>query len=884
MPTIRSYPQALTLDATDAFLIDRIGSGSLYVEASAVGGGSSSWSALTGIPTNINTLATGGTPSAGQIFQWSSATTGSFIATPAFIQNFSYAALTGLPNAVAALTTLTPAAGQIVEYTGAGTAHMIATPSGGGGGVTTPGTTHTGSLVTWNSLTGAAIADPNVIPSSNGYSLISSANYASMRGLLGIGAVGLLGDLSTVAIAGANVTITTVAGVSTFAASLNGGITTSTYIGSSNTVSASVSSSIIVSVPAGANTGDFAVFTAYSQTAFPTVPAGGITVLSNTVGFGKIVIFGKLLTSSDITVGNITVTGYGSGAGRLSVSVYRGPNNISLGQSKLSAATTGDNLSGFVKSPNNIGTIAILLGVADPFTGDGYGTLSTTPGSPFSNVYNNSDTSNSFTVLAVNNALSASPYINSTSIAWTWTTGTLSYGIQPELVAVELRNDGTSGGGGSAVTSVNTRVGAVSLTAPDVLTGFGLQMNGLLAAGSGASLSYNSGTGVTTISATGTSGVSTFNGRSGAVSFVAGDVFPVLSAGSGISLSNLGSTVQITASGAGSVPISYYGAAENSILTSNSASTNTTNLNNLITTVNAAGGGKIWFNGPGAYSFNGTITLKSNVDIWMVDGAYINWTGSAGGTIFQSDINNVMYATDLTINVNEGSAFTGIVFNIHSCQNCKFDFVGLGIQTAAGAFVYLHADSTGGVSPYAGLAANRNTGLNIFRFRHYGEVGLGLDIQGITTGYAGGPQGVTDNTFYDIYFSNVLFRGIRLNQWADSNTFSGNTYIGLIAANANGIIANEGRVNNFTVYNTVWQHVQVDIFNNQGGRTGVVFQESEGMTINEMFIGPTLEAGDFIGTNCTSYNCQKLVNSGSFVTGGGVNTIYVHQKAVTVGP
>ena len=38
-PTIRAYVQALNLQPTDAFIIDRIGTGTMYVEAGIEGNG-----------------------------------------------------------------------------------------------------------------------------------------------------------------------------------------------------------------------------------------------------------------------------------------------------------------------------------------------------------------------------------------------------------------------------------------------------------------------------------------------------------------------------------------------------------------------------------------------------------------------------------------------------------------------------------------------------------------------------------------------------------------------------------------------------------------------------------------------------------------------------
>lgn len=39
MPLIRSYPQATTLNPTDAFVIDRIGTGTMYVDSANLGSG-----------------------------------------------------------------------------------------------------------------------------------------------------------------------------------------------------------------------------------------------------------------------------------------------------------------------------------------------------------------------------------------------------------------------------------------------------------------------------------------------------------------------------------------------------------------------------------------------------------------------------------------------------------------------------------------------------------------------------------------------------------------------------------------------------------------------------------------------------------------------------
>lgn len=334
--------------------------------------------------------------------------------------------------------------------------------------------------------------------------------------------------------------------------------------------------------------------------------------------------------------------------------------------------------------------------------------------------------------------------------------------------------------------------------------------------------------------------------------FAAGVIASVV-AGSGVTLATVGGQLQISSSG-GALPFHEYPAWENGITTGTLAATNVTNLNNLINTLNAGGGGEIVFNAAGAYQIDSTIFLKSKVSFRMCAGAYFQWVGAAGGTIFASPSTDVMVETRLRIFVNEGAAFSGTVFNMHSCMNNDFDFTGLGTQVSTGVFCLFMADSSAGLSPYPGLAANRNFALNRITLQHVGTCGYGMIMSGITSGLSGSPNGATDNAFRDLMFANVLNRGIKINEWSDSNKFSGNTYVGLSsAANSIGIIINEGRTNNGTVYNTVWDHVQVDTFGSLGGRYAVVFQESRFMRITQLFNDPQAENGIFTGTNSTSY-------------------------------
>lgn len=356
-----------------------------------------------------------------------------------------------------------------------------------------------------------------------------------------------------------------------------------------------------------------------------------------------------------------------------------------------------------------------------------------------------------------------------------------------------------------------------------------------------------------------------------------------LLAGTNVTLTPIGSNLVISATSG--IPVDYFAAYESNIRVANSAGTNTTNLNNLILAAAGSGGGTIYFNESGDIQINSTINLMPNVSIWMTTAAILKWTGSSVGTIVDSGIGQVLGNCCIRMNVNEGTSFSGVVYYIHSAIGCDLDLWADGTQTSSGVFVQFFADSTAGSTVYG---PSRNSAFNRVRVTHLGTCGQGFIMTGINSGFGGQPQIPTDNTFYSFTFGTCLSRGIKINIWCDSNNFEGYTYIALGAANAIGIIANEGRTNNGTVYNTTFQHVAVDIFGALGGRIGVAFQESKGMIIDELLVGPTFEGGSFIGSNCTSYQVRELVNSGSTVStsnGGPAanDSLFIHQKAVTTG-
>jgi hypothetical protein len=670
--------------------------------------------------------------------------------------------------------------------------------------------------------------------------------------------------------AGTGISISTSAGVTTITSTVTGGgggggASSSTFVGA-GTLVGNNTASIASSLPAGSAAGDLAVLLAMCSSlgTVPTPPASWTVIHANTDGAGGqyVVLAYKVLDSADVLAGTVTVS-YATGGGVQQAVVWRGPTKVSVGQEQVAGSGTTHTLTGFPKDSHNIGTVGLYYKFGS--------VLSTPPGAPFT-TRSNAYSSASNTSVAISDAIGGSLYVDNSSI--TWSDGS---SVSGQAWALELRNDGVVSGGSSGVSSVNGRTGAVSLSASDVSSGFGSAVSGVLTAGAGISLSTTGG--VTTITNTGGGGgggVSSVNGRTGAVSLTVSDVSSgfgtavagALAAGAGVTLTTSGGVTTIAA-GSGSLAYSYTPAWENGVATGNTAGTNTTNLQNLINTLSTAGGGTIWFNAPGPYQINGTITLKSNVSIRMTSGAYFSWQGSSAGTIFKTDNTTVLYGCHLDLFVNEGSSFSGIVFDFHSAYFNTFNLIGLGTQVSTGTFIRIRADSSG-VGPFS----DANHGLNKYRAHHRGTCGYFLLTSGTSVGVNGNPQVVTLNNFEDLQGTNVLFRGIKLEDWSDSNEFSGQTRMNMTGANAIGVMINEANSGTPSVYNTHFTNLAVDTFGSGLSRIGVVLNNSKGITCDEFHQLPVAEGGDFIGTSCLSYQLRKMKSD---------NSIYIHQKNVSSG-
>lgn len=333
-----------------------------------------------------------------------------------------------------------------------------------------------------------------------------------------------------------------------------------------------------------------------------------------------------------------------------------------------------------------------------------------------------------------------------------------------------------------------------------------------------------------------------------------------------------GSTGATGATGAaGPDRLHFYTAYENNIKTSNSAATNASNLNSLISTVSSGGGGAIWFFEAGNIQISSTIILRPNVDLIMISGAYLYWTGSTSGTIVESISNDTLRGlSDTILNIHSGSGHTGIMLLLHAAISNTIECYGYGSSTS-NYFVYIYPDSNH--TPATPGANNHAFGR--YHFHHDGSCGIGLYCKGLTSGYAGSPNVITLNTFRDTtFYQGIGAFGILLDSWFDTNTFTGNTYMQLTGSGSLGFGINSISPTVETgVYNVYIDHMAIDTFGSGLNRTGVILNASKAIYCDGYFQDPLAENGSFAGTNCLSYDWRAKKDSS--------NDIHLYQKNIT---
>lgn len=296
---------------------------------------------------------------------------------------------------------------------------------GGGGDVTGASSSTNNELPLFNSTTGKLLKNSSCVPSANGLSLISAANYAAMSTLLGLGtasthatsfflqaasnlsdvasastartnlglgALAVLSNASTVLAAGSGITLTTIGNVTTINSTGGGGGGGSPLAYRSSSLGTNLGSGIFaVNKPAGLSAGDICiVFAPSCPTGTTLITYSGVTPINTwnsssqtfvTGGYNS-TVFWRLIDSVDLA-GTWTMSSTSNQA--LSIA-YTGNGATALNAKSIvsnPASQSTLTLTGFAPSGSTRGVIALL---AD--RDDGVGTTDTTPTS-FTNRYSN---------------------------------------------------------------------------------------------------------------------------------------------------------------------------------------------------------------------------------------------------------------------------------------------------------------------------------------------------------------------------------------------------------------------------------------------------------------------------------------------------------------
>ena len=314
MPKIRQYPQVFIPDATDAFIIDRLGEGTFYIEYSnlTIGGGGGTVTSVnasggtTGLTFTGGPITTNGTLTLGGTLAIANGGTGT--ATPSLVAGTNVSISGTWPNQTINATGGGGGSGTVtsVDVSG-GTTGLTFT----GGPVTTSGTiTAGGTLAVANGGTGTAT--PSLVPGTN---VTITGSWPNQT----INASGGGGSSINVQQAGSTV----VTGLTTLNFQQGAVVTgsgTTANISIYNAVATLVpppvrgysyvsgsSNSFNVPFPAGTVAGDFAILNGAGGYG-PSGPPSGWTSL-NSAGASGIqgATFSKTLTSGDIATGYVTV-------------------------------------------------------------------------------------------------------------------------------------------------------------------------------------------------------------------------------------------------------------------------------------------------------------------------------------------------------------------------------------------------------------------------------------------------------------------------------------------------------------------------------------------------------------------------------------------------
>jgi len=265
-------------------------------------------------------------------------------------------------------------------------------------------------------------------------------------------------------------------------------------------------------------------------------------------------------------------------------------------------------------------------------------------------------------------------------------------------------------------------------------------------------------------------------------------------------------------------------------------------INAAITAANAAGGGTVFFPPGRTYAAGSTIINKDGVVLYGY-GAVLKWIGSTSGTIIQCGEPDPAFRQGIFgLRVNPQTSFTGKMLVMRSAQLCVLRDMEFDNASATATGMEWRCDTTNS----GGLYNSRHSFFNVCENVTFNALGTGAVFVGITD------NPVTDNRFENLRFADTRVKGIRFLEWSDNNHFH-HTYVGLTAADAEGIIFNDTATPTAEVatYANVFDGwVGIDIFGAATGRVGVRINYSKRSFVKHLHIDP-LPSGcfDIIDTN-----------------------------------
>jgi hypothetical protein len=267
-------------------------------------------------------------------------------------------------------------------------------------------------------------------------------------------------------------------------------------------------------------------------------------------------------------------------------------------------------------------------------------------------------------------------------------------------------------------------------------------------------------------------------------------------------------------------------------------------LNELIRTLSLRSGGTVRLAGP--VNIGSPIVLRSNVSLVGGAGTELRWTGDAKGPVLQTPADDtIAYCAFEGLRVFPGTA--AVVFDFHSLYACHFRDLAVYGESDEAVIFRLFADSTGGAQP-AGSRLRHIHASEFTNLASHGKCGTFMQVRGKKEGkdvY----QVVTVNSFHHLYAWNCKHRGIDIQQWADSNAFSGVVRMNISGQGGVGLEINSAEPERDNgVYAITFTHLAIDTFGRNRARTAVRINASKHIDIYTLFNDPVAEAGTVVAS------------------------------------